>query len=84
MFLPSPITFFSCKASDGIQMDSSLALYSQISCLLSILNGYIQRNQWQRKNAKPGGTNLPNKKYFYGKKLKSLEGPLKSGWATAP
>ena len=56
-------------------MDSSLALYSQISCLLSILNGYIQRNQWQRKNAKPGGTNLPNKKYFYGKKLKSLKDP---------
>ena len=33
--------------------------------------------QWQRKFAKSGGAILRERKYFYGKKLKSYGAPLK-------
>ena len=40
--------------------------------------------QWRRKVAKSGVANILKRKYFYGKKSKSYEAPLKSGGAAAP
>ena len=43
-----------------------------------------EHTQWRRKFTKSGGTIFLERKYFYGKKLKSYGVPLKSGGAADP
>ena len=41
--------------------------YDALASPVAALNLWLDAVQWRRKMAKPGGANLLNRKYFYGK-----------------